>query len=386
MQTYPEQWTHHHTHRLFHISMGLCFGFIVLTIVMGMVVIWLGASASGDPISETVNLSALVGGINPGPITGGGGGPTPVPPIGNPTITIVAEPKGQVPTQPLVVGPKTFSAYVFTTSYPAFSGQTSVANSLVFLKIQGQQAFNSTAMANSKGDWFWLSPITLSPGTYYITATVYDSQDLSKYGQTSTYFIIQPAQPSGGGTTPLPGGPKLPPIVIPPGQSVEQQFGVFFQILNEYKRVTAGNKVIGAITLVNKFSDKEIDNQEIKYQVKGRDGNVIMESSDTVSFSKISRFLKTIYTAPRTRSGLYTVIVTSTFQGITSTASDTFVLEPVIPSVTVSSTEPTILWGVLLGLLLLFLLLVAFAYYQARLVTRHINEHNERYHNEKDLS
>jgi hypothetical protein len=384
MQPYPTQWTHHHTHRLFHISLALCFGFIVLTILAGLLAVWWGARAATDPVSENVNITAIVGGVNPGPITPSpSSGSVPQHPVTHPTITIVAEPQGQIPQQPLPVGQQVFPAYVFMVTNPAFSGQTSVPNSLVFLHIQGPQTFNSTAVADSAGNWLWQSSTPLPPGTYLITATVYDSQDLSKYGTASTYFIVKPA-PAGEPATP--GGPKIPPINAGSGGSGiagDQLFGIFLEILKDYKQVIVGNNIVASITLVNKFSNKEIPDQVIEYEVKDWTGSVIMESSDTVSFSKISRFLKTILTAPATKPGVYRLIVTSTFQGVTSTASDTFVLQPSLPAIPAGASGPTILWSALFGLLLLFLLLVAIAYYQVRVVSRHIKEHNERYHNEK---
>lgn len=347
---------------------------------MGMVAVWWGANASSDPVSRDVSISALVGGVNPGPIEpGSSSGSVPTPPVTNPTITIVAEPQGQIPQQALPVGQQIFPAYVFTVSNPAFSGQTSVPNSLVFLTIQGPHPFNSTAVAGTNGNWLWQSPVALGPGTYFITATVYDPNDLSKYGTASTYFIIQAADKGAPANTPV--GPNLPPGIDGQGPGGSGGlFGIFIEILKDYKQASVGNRIVASITLVNKFSNKEVDNQVIEYQVTDWDGSVIMESNDTISFSKISRFLKTILTAPGTKPGVYRLIVKSTYQGVTSTASDTFVLQPALPPYPSGAAGPMILWSALVGLLLLFLLLVFIAYYQVRLVSRHIKEHNDRYH------
>jgi hypothetical protein len=426
MRLYPKQWTHHHAHRLFHISVGLCFAFVALTILAGMLVVWVGAHAQSQ--GDLLDISAVVIGINPGPITHGTtSGSVPRGPSANPTITILAEPQGQIPQAPLPIGQMVFPAYVFPTGNPTFSGQTSVPNGLIFLTIQGPQPFNSTALASSTGNWLWQSPLTLAPGTYFIRATVYDPNDLSKSGTASTYFIISapaptivppipgtptapPAAPPQPGTTPpvnsspgsVPGQGSQPPTSPTPTPEVpagpikpipttptDQGFGIFLEILKDYKSISVGNHIVVAITLVNKNSDQEIPNQVINYQVIAEDGSVIMESSDTVSFSQISRYLKTILTAPGTKPGTYRLIVSSTYRGITSTASDTFVLRPAVPTPTPPGpSQPVILWSALAGLLLLFLLLIAIAYYQVIIVSRHIKEHNDRYHGdkEKDLS
>jgi len=377
MQIRPEKWSHHHAHRLFHISMGVCFAFVAVVLAIGMVAIWLQAQADGSPKVELIQLTAMVGGVNPGPISSGGS-VTPPPTNQIPTITIYAEPRGQVPQKLVQFGQTTVMAYAFTVARPAFSGESSVPNSLIFLTIQGPQNLNSTALANGQGGWFWQSPQVLPKGTYLITATVYNPNDLSKYSSAQAYFTIE-SQPGQD----IPGSPG---IVTPPGPAAgssgsggELLFGIFFEVLKDYKKVMVGDKVVGSITLVSN-SGKEVENQVIEYQVIGIDGEVIMESSDTVSFSKIAKFLKVILTAPGTQPGLYTVIVKSTYQGFTSIASDTFVLEPAVPGAAEPGTGPIILWSALTGLLLLFLLLVLVAYYQVRLVSRHIKEHNERWH------
>ncbi len=376
-----KQFSHHHVHRLFHISMGLCFAFILLTIVAGMVSVWLQAGADTTPKSGTMTVTAIVGGINPGPITSGGSS---IPPSNNqiPTITIYAEPYGQVPQKAVVVGQNTVPAYAFLSANPAFSGQSSVGNSLIFLSISGPQNFNSTALAGNDGKWFWQSPEKFKPGIYTIIATVYNPNDLTKFSTAKTYFVISeqdnnPTQPEFPGTGQPTGQPGEQPGENGLGKAL---FGIFFEVLKDYKKITVGKEVVVAITLVNNNPKIEVHDQEIEYKVIGVDGKVIMESKDTVSFSSISRFLKTILTAPRTKPGVYTVQVTSTYEGITSTASDTFVLEPFLFSENESDTSPMILWSALAGLLLLFLFLVLVAYHQVRLVTRHIHEHNNRWH------
>lgn len=380
MQIGHKNLSHHHVHRPYHISMGLCFAFIVLTIVAGMVTVWMQAGADATPKSGTMTVTAIVGGINPGPISSGG---SPAASSGNqiPTITIHAEPYGQVPQQPVFIGQNTVPAYAFPTTNPAFSGQASVGNSLIFLAISGPQNFNSTALAGNDGKWFWQSPEKLKPGTYLIVATVYNANDLTKFSTAKAYFVI--AQQGTGEPTTPPGVPGGGEPSEQPGESGlgKPIFGIFFEVLKEYKKVMVGKEIITAITLVNNNPKVEVQNQEIEYKVIGVDGKIIMESKDIVSFSSISRFLKTIITAPRTKPGIYTIQVTSTYQGITSTASDTFILEPnLFGDEDPYDTSPMVLWSALAGLLLLFLFLVLVAYHQVRLVTRHIHEHNEKWH------
>ncbi len=384
-----QPWTHHHAHRLFHISLGLCFAFILVTILMGLMVVWLG-HADPPPVSHDVSITATVAGITPGPIDNGGG-PAPVPPNQNPTITIVAEPQGVIP--------QTGGVYVFVDRIPAFSGHTSVPGGLIFISIAGPQVLNSSAIADGQGNWYWQSPAKLDLGSYAITATVYNRNDFSKSGHVTANFAVetnlQTNQPNNGnqGTPgnngqpgkPGTGRPGTGGITLPPAPGTSRLFGVFFKVLPEYERVLAGNKVVGQLTLVNKLSNQET-NQEISYKISGPDGKVVMESQDNITYSKVANFLKTFYTAPATAPGRYTIVVTTSYNGIISTASDTFNLEQVFPAAPTQReiNGPVILWGGLAGLLMLFLFLVLVAYYQVRLVSRHIREHNEKYHKEDE--
>lgn len=385
MKIRPKKWSHHHVHRLYHISMGLCFVFIVLVIITGMVAFWLQAKADDNlPKTKIVNITAQVGGINSGPISEGNVVPV-APGKQIPTVTIYAEPYGQVPQKPLVLNGQTVPAYAFGVANPAFSGQASAGNSLLFISVQGPTSLNSTALAGNDGKWLWQSPQTLLPGTYLITVTVYNQNDFSKFSTAKTWFTVSPVAGGQSGSGASSGENSHPGVVDQPVVG-KPLFGIFFEVLKEYKKINVGDKVVAAITIVRNGSNEQVQNQIIEYKVVGVDGAVIMESKDSVSFSQMSRFLKTILTAPKTKPGVYTVIVTSTYQGIISTASDTFVLEDVLPgtSSTIASPEsaPVILWGALVGLLLLFLFLVLVAYHQVRLVSRHIREHDERWHKE----
>jgi hypothetical protein len=99
MQLKPTVWTHHHTHRLFHLSMGLCLTFVAGTIVTGLVSVWLSAGAvNQDVTGGPVVIEAVVPGVTPGPISGGGG-PAPVPPP-TPTPTPTPQPNPQPNPEP----------------------------------------------------------------------------------------------------------------------------------------------------------------------------------------------------------------------------------------------------------------------------------------------
>jgi hypothetical protein len=376
----PQPWTHHHVHRLYHLSMAICFGFVSLVIVAGMAV---GIYAKAEnPQSDAISITASVEGINPGEIT-----PTPTgskPPVSttNPTITIVAEPQGEVPTQPL--GNNT--AYVFDQRKPIFSGTTSVSNGIVFLYVQGPMKLNSTVQAGPDGKWLWQSPDLLPEGNYLITAVVYDSYNLNRYATAHAYFIIdlpgppaKPGQPGYPGTPGVPGQPgtSIPPTnpeqppVVP--QAPSKIFGIFFKIMDQYKVVETGSFLKAWVTLVSN-NEKQINNQQIHYTIISPRGRVILDTTDTVSFTNQSQYQKTFNIAPQTPTGKYTIRVSSTYSGIESVVSDTFFLKNPPFVAAVAPQGPAIVWSLLLLLLLLFLVLVYLAYRYVRHHSRELNQ------------
>jgi hypothetical protein len=382
--------------------MGFCFAFAALAMVGTMATVWFNANASTVTDSHTLNVQATVGGVSPGPAqpetTSGSKAPQPQP-NGNPIITIVAEPVGKVPMRGV--------SYVFDNSRPAFSGDSSVANGLVFVTIQGPVNFNGTAIANAQGKWYWKSPIDLPNGTYTAHAAVFDSYDLTRSGSAQASFIIetpagqpQPNPGNGnnnagngnggsggnnggngntntgqnpGGTPGVPGIPTVPSEPLPPG-SEKLLFGVFFNIMGNYKYTNAGDKVVGTVTLVSN-GGKPIKDQEIRYTVVSPTGETIMDSTDTVSFDRKSQLIKTFYIAPKTAPGDYTITVSGIYQGVPSVASDTFrVLASAANTagtITPPGRGPVILWVIMILLWLLFIILVYFAY---RYVKHHTQE------------
>lgn len=386
MQLRPQPWTHHHAHRLFHLSMGLCFGFAALVMAAGMAVSF---NAGAD---EIVEITATVGGVNPGPIDPppSGSGFHPPASTANPIVTIVAEPQGQIPGRNIGSTTVPVQAYVFPTQQPSFSGTTSVSNGLVFLFIDGPVHLNSTARADEHGYWYWQSPDILPEGTYYIRAVVFDSYDLTRSGSTSVYFVVElpeapvdPGQPGQPGQPNQPGEPNQPgqptpggPPVIPPSETAGKLFGIFYEVLPQYKTTEAGTKVVGWVTLVSNTGE-QVENQDVYYTVISPQGKVIMETKDTVSFSQQTQFLKTFNIAPMTKSGEYTVRVSSTYNGIESVTSDKFTLKEPVAVASVAPQGPAIIWSLLILLFLLFIILVIIAYRYVRHHTRELNNINQ---------
>lgn len=375
-------------------SLGFCFAFAALAMIGTMATVWLNVGA------EDVQVTATVSGVTPGPVepgSGASGGSAPPKQTANPTITIVGEPRGQISVRS--------GYYIFEASNPAFSGLTSVPNGLVFVTVLGKTELNSTTQAGANGNWYWESPVSLPNGSYSIRVAVFDSYDLTRSGSAQASFIVEskdpqgevippvspPTIPSGApsvppapGTPGTPAEPAVPPIELPPSLL----FGVFFNVLDEYKYVTVGEKVVGQIVLLSN-SDQQIASQDVHYKVYDPNDKVVLESTDTVSFSKKAQIQKTFFTAPRTPPGDYTIEVSSEYQGVTSVTSDTFrLILPVSGGGTIDqspvsppqvSRSPVVMWTLMVLLALLFIALAFFAY-------RHMRHHHQQLQNQPALT
>lgn len=365
--------------------MGLCFGFAALVMATGMA---FSFTAGADEVtdSDTVQITANVGGVNPGPTSTTGSIIRPPASTDNPTVTIVAEPQGQIPGRNIGSTTVPVQAYVFPTQQPSFSGTTSVSNGLVFLFIDGPVDLNSTARADEHGYWSWQSPDVLPQGTYFIRAVVFDSYDLTRSGSTSVYFVVElpkvpvePGQPSQPEAPTQPGQPTTPgqptqggPPVIPPSETDGKLFGIFYEVLPQYKTTEAETKVVGWVTLVSNTGE-QVEDQDVYYTVISPQGKVILETKDTISFSQQAQFLKTFNIAPMTKSGEYTVRVSSTYNGIESVTSDKFTLKDPIAVASVAPQGPAVIWSLLILLFLLFIILMIIAYRYVRHHTRELN-------------
>lgn len=399
MKIKPEKWTHHHAHRLYHLSMSMCFGVAALVMATGMGTFLIDASAFDVTDTENLTITATVAGINPGPTepTSTSGSRPPVS-TAFPTVTIKAEPLGQIPQRNITVGGNILPAYVFETVRPTFSGTTSVPNGIIFLYIEGPKNLNTTARASLQGDWIWQSPDPLPYGVYSVTARVYDSYDLTRSGSTQAYFVIQspkvpvePGQPSqpgqptqpggsdgsgpGSGTGDGDGGTSIPLPPNPPVDASDIIFGVFYEILPEYETVETGGKLVSWVTLVSN-TGQQISNQNVNYQIISPLGKVVLETQDTISFSGQVQFLKTFNFAPLTPTGTYTIRVSSTYEGVESVASAKFNLKEPASASGIISQGPAVIWSLLVLLLILFLVLFYIAYRYVRHHTRLLDEQN----------
>lgn len=385
MKLQPEQWTHHHIHRLYHLSIALCFSFVTMAVSVGLMTSQSPARADSISGTNDVSIMASVPEISPGPIVPGGGGggggcvPNCTPPgTGLQTITIIPEPRGQIPQKEYMQNGQNIRLYTFPTQYPSFSGTTSIPNALIFLIINTNPPLYSTARATSSGQWIWLSPVVLSNSLYNISVTAQAPTDDTVFARANLDFAVattsQQQKPQGGGT----GTTANPPSGS--GASHSGPLNIFLEIPGLYKTINAGQKVLANIELVNNDPKHTPAPQDIAYRIENAQHETILEATDTVTLDKSVNFSKTFLTNPGARSGEYTVIGKIENKMSTAAASDTFTIRELKHPVTSGSNASKFIdWIQILGIiiLLLFALIAAIAYHNAHLISRAIRHEQE---------
>jgi|GEM_PF-3455596 len=373
MQLAPKPWTHDHTHRLFHISLGLCFAFIAGTFSAGLVVAWMQTSASTTPVSHNVAIRAQVGDVEPGPTETGPNGSTPVPsptllqvPVpANPWVTVsavaahnqvVQTPQGQV------------AMPAFDTRRPVFAGATNISNALIFIQVSSQNVIYSTAIADSQGQWRWQAPEDLAVGIHKIYVTARDQDNSAVFASAALDFYVNPASPS-----------ETPKPITPVTGLLKGLFGIFVSIPDQYKIVPPGSSVVADLRF---FSGGSGDGgpQDIQYIMVGPDNDIVFEVTETIPPGKELAFRKTFITHPNARPGVYRIIVKTPRLENVAVASDTFEIRP-LPgqegSLQRNIYVTPVALGLMASLLLLFVFLTALTYHRVWKLTHTIKKHME---------
>ena len=431
MDIKPAQWTHNHTHRLFHLSMITVISALII-LISGSFAVFLAevhASDSQTASSDiTVSIPTITTGPSGGTGTGGNGGtsitdsgpavpnePTqpsqPVPPsqpggaLQAPTVDVsFDQSEGQIQN----------GVFIFFIQTPHISGHTNIPNAEIFLDIvpvgnndaasaRSVPAIRSSTQADANGAWQWTSPIQISAGSYIVKVHAEDPNVPAVYADVSKPFGISSQTPgsagngnTGNGNTGN-GNPgngtggtigNQPPVVTP-SQTVNP-FTVTLQIPEQFKKIQPGGEVAAIIHLLN-FSgansaasngaagNSTPTNLELEYIIRDSDGNIIMDSFETVQILNNLTITKTFYTHGDTAEGNYTLIVKVPVAGIIATAYDTFMISGrgIIPLAVGSIANFTLVFQAFIALLFLFLLVLYFEYNRIVVLSAMISRVNE---------
>lgn len=330
-------WTHHHTRRLFHLSMLSSWGLIVSVIIAGQLIMWLRADA------ETLGITASVGEINPGPTSSGGSGsgftfiptaPTEFPKVnteeGEP---VVAPDTEEAVFESVVVNGVQESRWVYRSQYPSFSGSGVVPNAIVFFEIHSDMIIRGSVFADAEGGWEWQSPEPVSPGPHELRVAVPDPINPSlMLGSVFKFFIDVPESEAEISLTPDRSIGKFS------RRSDGALFDVLVRISNQHRTITRGENIVAALRFINFGTPGHPVDVVVEYVISDSEHQTVLASSETVAVATQLSYLKTFYTSANLKAGLYTLTVKVPSQDLIATSSDIFEIVP--QPIAVAAVEP----------------------------------------------
>ncbi len=361
MQVRPHQWTHHHTHRLFHLSVFLSFVAIICSVIAGQLLVWVQTNAD-----EVVSLSAVVAGINDNPpteVTTGSSASPDFPSVipQRPLADHLNNSKGVFVTVDMAAADAVYKTdgktskpyWLINTQYPRFIGLTSVPNTTVYIEIRSPLEVTATVRSDDSGAWSWVSPVPLSVGKHTATFAVSNLDNPPTFSGLTIDFVIDL---SDGEET----DPTVPfdPVIIN-GGGPDILFDVQVRILEQFKVIDQGHEVAARVRLINFGSAGSPVDVTVHYLITDENDKVISHTTETVAVATRLSMLKTFQTVSNFPPGRYSLIVNVPSTTITATATDIFeVRSSVVPIAATSSKFPSP--EVLLVILLI--VFVVFAY------------------------
>ena len=377
MKTHPHRWSHHHTHRLYHISLLAVFAFALGFAVYG--IFWvLGSSLADNSQSTTSAVSATIEEIAPGtstPVSTVGLGPLPTPasaPSSTPAFipTIELFPANISKQFDFGASGKVF---VLTTSRPVLFGKTNIDSAEIILQISSstQAPLFITLAADPQGNFNWQAQQDLPDGAYEVQATATSPVNPSVSVETAVTIYIS-TQVSVPPSAVVPLRPASPTAPVPSGPAASARTPlVFLKISPNTRQVRAGQTVVARLTLQGFGAINKPARVEVEFFITNYTGTVFPAGTETFTVAGRAAFDKDFYAASDARAGEYTITAKVSQPKYTLLASDSFTVRPtvsaaMVPGVVVVDLTRSVDGFTFLGCL--FLLLV---YYEYRRIHHH---------------
>jgi hypothetical protein len=305
-------------------------------------------------------------------------GPGPSVPAGETayvTATPTFNPGTVVGEQPIKVNGNTKTQFIFSTQYPKFSGHTNIRNALVHLVIASKYVVTGNVHANSNGDWSWVPSSPIYPESHTLTITATDEQEPQITSKVVLYFTIN-----------LPAGQK---IELPQAYNAADKgnggnlFDVIVGVPLQFKTITAGQELVAKIKFVNYGSPGHSVDVEAQYSIRDSNGDVVMQSSQTIAVATQLSIIKTFYPSESLAPGIYTITVAVPSEDLVATATDTFEIKAKTDGAgtTDSKTPPinySITFQIIAGMLLLFSLILYLEYNKVEMLSATIRQLSEK--------
>lgn len=381
MKTKPDQWTHHHSLRLFHISFFVSWVFILATVTWGASLVFFLADAE----QENVAIAATVPDVDFGPtvISDGGGSsalafaPSPEPedvqitPNLPETPLVVDLPTSLDKREVIVDGIKK-TEYIYKTQYPSFSGDTNFRNTLIYLEIHSSVIIKGNTYTDDNGRWSWYSPEPVAPGSHTLFASVKDSETgkLMNIGQFSFFIDLDGANSN-----------KISqPNLVNESSEIGTLFDVVVRIPKQFKTVPPGDDISVIIQLINFGKAGTPVDVKVVYSITDHDGKLISERSETLAVATQLSVLKTFTINHAAREGQYTITVKVPSKDIIASGSDSFTVQgkPILVLTSQAKVDFTVVFQALLVLLFLSLLILYFEYNKVVMLSNVIHKVSEK--------
>jgi hypothetical protein len=382
MKTRPNQWTHHHSLRLFHISFFVSWVFILATVTWGGSLVFFLADAEQD----TVAIAATVPDVDFGPtVIGGGGGGTPSPlaiapsPEPEEEITpnlpgayLVVDIPAGIEKKEVVVNGIKLDYYVYHTQYPRFSGSSNFRNALISLEIHSSVLIKGNTYTDDNGRWSWRSPEPVTEGPHTLFASVKDSETGQLKYTTKFNFLIDLQGVTGKKTS-------QPNLVNESGKT-GTLFDVVVKIPRQFKIVPPGDDISVVIQLINFGKAGSPVDVKVVYSITDHNGKLISERSETLAVATQLSVLKTFTINHAAREGEYTITVKVPSKDIIASGSDSFTVQgrPILALSSQAKVDFTVVFQALLILLFLSILILYFEYNKVVILSNVIRKVSER--------
>jgi hypothetical protein len=379
MKLAPKNWTHHHTHRMFHVLMLTHLAMIVSIIFFGI------ATIAWQVQAEDVDITGQVGEVDQGPSGGGGGSIAQPPPTQFPASTTCASSSetGQIHSQAGNNYP------VLSSAKPEFSGKTNILNAIVRLEINSNPTIIAWVHADSSGNWKWQSTETISEGVRRLNVRVSNSLDQSIAATCQYDFYIQPSVPPPPVPQPAPTPTPVPvphptpapapaPTPTPISPVPNQGISVLVTVSPDTKQIRPGDEVLTQIELINFDQTPNPIQLPIEYLITDSEENIIMQTSETVTITDRLTYTKTFYSLPTLKEGTYYLTVRLSSRSVIALSTDSFqVVGTGIISLGHTKADYTLIFQILIGLLLLFCLIGYLEYTKVTMLTNAIRQLDE---------
>ena len=416
----PTQWTDHHTHRLFHMTMVI----IGLTLIIGLSLGMYGSLQEVHADTDDVSVSVTIPDINPGPSTPVVTGPSITgsgPATGNGSSPIVPPTTTQASMVNVLPDPAqgqyVAGVFNFAVSNPTFFGTTNIRSASMIFEIDSSPLLDGTTTADSDGNWVWQTPVFMNNGSYTVMVYAEDPMSSSIHAVTQLYFtvavptkLVIPPQTTG----PEPPSGTKPPVVVSPGGSTHKsgtgtgsgshQSGgngntnpqpiiispgnppafvsgttITLAIPNTSKKIQPGQEVVANIGIEQYGTQNAPKELLLEYIIEDSSGTAIADSYEMVMVAGTLHFTKSFYTYSQTPSGAYRIVVKAVVLDVLKTASDTFTIQgrAVLPITATTTIDYTFIAQAFGGLILLFLIVLYFEFSHILILSKNIKKVSE---------